>query len=134
MSALFDSQDGDTVTAPTRPDGKTVRLLESFNYRAEAVRRWTAEKATTVLKACQQEERIALRRAEARAKTQEGPDAPRGQPSLVERLAAADAIAQAAGLGLDELLQTVTATVYCLTDDELKRLAGYLAKLFRGQA
>jgi hypothetical protein len=136
MSALFTNDDGvatDDNAEPSRPDVKTVRLLEGFGYRAEAVRLWTAEKAFTTLQACRKEQKIALARAERTAVEQED-SVPRGQPSQVERLAAAACIEQATTEGIDELHQCVCYSLYALRDDELKRLAGFVVRVMRGQA
>lgn len=133
MSSLFPddaAEDADTTTAPDRPSAKVVRQLEVFGYRAEAVRRWTPEKANTVLNSCKREEQIALRRADATAKAQ-GEEFPRGQPTQPERLEAAACIEQAAGRGIEELHQCVAYTIYALSDSELKSLAGYLVQTFR---
>ena len=116
-----------------RPEASIVRALESFGYRAEAVRLWTREKASTTLYRCKKEEAIALRRAAAAAVAVDG-TAQRGQVSELERRVAADSLSQALALGSDEVLQSVAASVYCLTDAELKELAGYLVRLYRGQA
>lgn len=137
MTALFandqDEAGDDTAAAPGRPPAKVVRLLESYGYRAEAVRRWTPEKAATVLNACKKEEAIALRRAAAVAKRQDE-TAPRGQPSLVERMEAAASLEQALSGGGDDLFQGIAYTVYVLRDDEARRLAGWLVRLYRGEA
>lgn len=131
MTTLFDDgDDAATQVSDDRPAAKVVRALEGYGYRAEAVRRWTAEKASTVLHACRKEERIALRRATGKAQQQDGTG--RGQPSTVERLAAATCIEDAAALGIDELNQTLMYTVYCLTDDELKQVANWFVGMFRG--
>lgn len=109
---------------------KQVRLLEGFSYRKEAVRKWTREKAEQVLRRCQQEERIALNRSQAKAKEQDGLT-PRGQVSALERAVAAVAMEEAVAEGSDETLQVMSASLYVLTDDETKRLAGYLIRVFR---
>lgn len=132
MSTLFTDEADETTAAPARPPAKVVRLLETYGYRSEAVRLWTPEKASTVLNACKREEAIALRRAAAVARQQDE-TAPRGQPSLVERQEAAAALEQAMAGG-DELYQAISYTTYVLRDDEARRLAGWLVKLYRGGA
>ncbi len=127
MSTLFPDTGAPARTGP-RPE--IVRALEGFGYKAEAVRKWTAVKANSVLHACRREEGIALSRAATKAATVDGPG--RSRPSRVERAVAAIAIEQAIALSADETAQAVAYTVYCLTDDETARLAGYLVKLFRG--
>lgn len=132
---LFDTEDeaGATVAAPALAKPTTVRHLEAYGYRREAVRKWTAERAETVLRNCRQEERIALNRAKKVAEEQDAPT-PRGQASHVERAEAATYVEQtlAKGCGVDDLLQALAYSLYVSTDDELKRLAGYLVKLWRG--
>lgn len=129
--SLFDAEDGSVVTAD-RPDPKTVRLLEGFNYAREAVRQWTKEKAETVLRACKREERIALARAAQTAREQDG--VPRGQPSVVERLEAAAFLEQALARGVDEVVQAVGYSLHACTDAEAKWLCNELIRRFRGQA
>ena len=129
--SLFDTDEfGNVVTAAEHPSREVVQQLEAFGYRADAVRKWSAVKANTVLHARRKEEAIALRRAAAVAGDQ---DAPRkGTPTGVERLEAAAALERAMGEGPDELTQALGYTVYALTDDETRRLAGYVVKVFRG--
>ena len=109
---------------------KQVRLLEGYSYRREAVRKWTREKAEQVLRRCQQEERIALNRSRAKAAEQDGATS-RGQVSALERAVAAVAMEEAVAEGSDETLQVMSASLYVLTDDETKRLAGYLIRVMR---
>ena len=115
------------------PDGlatpKQVRLLEGFNYRREAVRKWTHERAETVLKKCQQEQRLALRRADNKAREQDGE---RGQPSEVERVTAARYVEQmiAQKEGAEELMMALMYSLWVCSDEEIHRLAGYLVKLW----
>ena len=133
MSTLFTDDDADDTELDTTPElatVKQVRLLEGYSYRKEAVRLWTKEKAETVLRACQREERIALQRAAAVAREQDG-TVSRGQPSVVERMTAAAYLEQAQGEGVDELTQAVMHTVYVLSDDELRSLAKYLVRKYR---
>lgn len=118
--------------APTAagPSPAVVQQLEGYGYAKEKVRKWTVEHANTVLNTCRKRDAIALRRAQQTAREQDQ-DAPRGQPSLVERQEAAAFIEQQRGP--NDLLTAVSMTAYCLTDDELGRLAGYFVRLFRGQ-
>ncbi|MCE9566552.1 MAG: hypothetical protein K8U57_31395 [Planctomycetes bacterium] len=133
MTALFEQKTETETTAPKeRPDPKVVRLLEGYGYRAEAVRLWSPEQANTTLNSCKKEQAIALRRADDVARAQEE-SVPRGQPSWVERQEAAANIEQAQGEGIDELHQRVCYSLYALRDDELKRLAGHLIRLMRGE-
>lgn len=132
MSNLFASQERKEAAPTDRPTARVVRELEAFGYKAEAVRTWTREKANTALASCRREEAVALRRAEATAK-QQGEEFPRGQPSIIERLEAAACVEQALGGGIDELCQTLMYTLYVLSDGELKRLANYLVRLYRGE-
>lgn len=132
MSTLFPTTDDDATDTPAdRPNVKVVRALELYGYRADVVRTWSAAKANTVLNSCKKEEAVALRRAEGKARAEDG--VPRGQPGLVERLAAALSLEESLGDGPEELCQAVAYTVHCLTDGELKRLAGYLIRTYRGE-
>jgi hypothetical protein len=133
MSTLFTDDDDGMVATAGRPDPKTVRLLEGFNYSREAVRQWTPEKAETVLRNCKREERIALARAAQTAKEQDGAVA-RGQPSQVERLQAAAFVEQALKGGVDEVIQAVGYALHVCTDDEARDEAMRLVRLWRGQA
>jgi hypothetical protein len=126
-----ESEDDGSATAPELATAKQVRLLEGFNYRREAVRKWTQERAETVLRSCQREQRIALARAEAKAGAIDAAGK-RGQPSIVERLNAATYVEQMLRAGdADELLQAVMYSLYVCTDDELKQLAAHVATLWR---
>lgn len=134
MTRLF--KDDTDTDQPPRPS--TVRALEGFAYKAEAVRKWSHVKAETVLAACRREEAIGLQRAAAKA-TAEGVktgDVPAalGEPSRLEREDAAGYIDAATGAGHDETYQALMYSVHLLTRDECRRLAGYLVKLFRGPA
>jgi hypothetical protein len=107
-------------------------LLEGFGYRPEAVRRWTTEKAETVLRNCQREERIVLARA-ARLAGEQGGETTRGQCSIPERINSAVFIEQQLDRGgADELTQAVAYTIYALTDGETRRLAGYIVRVLKG--
>lgn len=134
---LFDGDDGVAAgdEAPRPPDLATaeqVRLLEGYNYRREAVRKWTAEHAATVLNSCKKEEAIALRRAAQKAREQDG-EAAQGGPSLIERVAAADYIEQSLRDDTaDDRLQCLRYSTHCLTDGEVRRLMGYVVRLYRG--
>jgi hypothetical protein len=120
-----------TRTTTDAPDALTVEALEAYGYKAAAVRKWTPEKALVALDARRKEEAIARRRALRRAGEEEEAIAPRGQPIPVMRLQAAVELEREQGV--DELVQGLAYTVHQLTDDEVRRLAGWLVKLFRGQ-
>jgi hypothetical protein len=115
----------------TAPDALTVEALEAYGYKAAAVRKWSREKALVALDARRKEESIARRRALRRAGEEEESIAPRGQPIPVMRLQAAVELEREQSV--DELAQGLSYTVHQLTDDEVRRLAGWLVKLFRGQ-
>jgi hypothetical protein len=122
----------DVESPPELATTAQVRLLEGFLYRSEHVRRWTREKAETVLRACQREERIVLARAAALAKEQGG-ETSRGSASIPERINSACFIEQQLGAGgADELTQAVAYTLYALTDGETRRLAGYIVRVLKG--
>lgn len=134
MSTLFtEDDDGGTVAVAGRPDPKTVRLLEGYGYKREAVRLWTPERAETTLRAEKREERIALARAAQTAREQDGAVA-RLQPSQVERLQAAEFLEQALKGGADEVIQAIGYSLHVSTDAEAKRLGAWLVRLWRGQA
>jgi NAD(P)-dependent dehydrogenase (short-subunit alcohol dehydrogenase family) len=119
----------------TAPDAVTVEALEAYGYKAAAVRKWTREKALVALDARRREEAIARRRALKRAEEEgrESEAAPaRGQPLGFIRLEAAKYLEQP--MSIDDLSQAVAYSVCHLTDAEVKRLAGYLIRLFRGEA
>lgn len=119
---------------PAMATVEVVRLLEAFGYRREAVRKWTAEHAATVLNSCKKEEAIALRRAAQKAREQDG-EAAQGGPSALERAAAADYIEQSLrGDTADDRLQCLRYSTHCLTDGEVRRLMGYVVRLYRGDA
>ena len=134
MNSLFSTDEDDTqLECPVElATAEQVRELEGFGRLKEAVRRWTREKAAAVLADCKREQQIALRRAASVALAQSG-DAARGQPSTIERVTAAVFLEQAMGEGADELVQAVAYTVWVLTDAELKRLAGYLVRVYRSE-
>lgn len=135
--SLFDEDDESDEEFDSPPElatPKLVRLLEGFSYRREAVRKWTKEKAETVLRSCQREQRIALRRAAATAGQIDGEK--RGQASALERQVAATYVQQVLDgrIEPDELLQALAYSLHVSTDDELKRLAGYLVRLWNPPA
>lgn len=132
MTTELFTDDGTATATLDRPDTATVKELERYGFKAESVRKWSPEKAETQLGHCRAEERIALRQAEDRARQQEE-HVPRGQPTLMERQSAASCIEQAQDKGIEELSQCMAYSLYALSDDETKRLAGYLIRLMRGQ-
>lgn len=129
---LFDTEDTGSVAAPDRPCARVVRLLEGYNFRAEAVRLWTPERAETTLRACQREERIALARADRAAQKQEE-TVKRGQPGLVERADAAAYLAQCLHGDPDDLHCAILHSGYALTDAEVREVAAILINKFRGE-
>lgn len=136
MDRLFDNTADETIMAmvaqPLLASGAAISALITFGYREMAVRLWPKEKADLVLKKCKMEERIARNRALGAAKLIDDKDGvgKRGQVSSLERLDAATQLEWAKGGGPDEILQTMMYTLYVCSDDELKRLAGYLGRLW----
>lgn len=129
---LFDTDEsGNVVTAADKPSREVVCLLESFGYKPDVVRTWTAVKANVVLNDRRRQDAIAARRADAVAREQEDSPASRGQPTGIERLEAAAAIEAAMKQGVDELHATISMTVYALADAELPPVAAFLVATLR---
>lgn len=128
---LFDEHTGVATAAQVRA------LTEEFGYDRVKVSAWTPEHAETVLRARRNEDRIGLKRAAKRAAEIDHtadvpPELDRPAPGTMWReLAAKDVEQQLADGDPDEVLQTVAYSLHTLTDDELRRLAGYLVKLWR---
>jgi hypothetical protein len=120
-----------TRTTTDAPDALTVEALEAYGYKAAAVRKWTPERALVALDARRKEEAIARRRALRRAGEQEEAIAPRGQPIPVMRLQAAAELEREQNV--DELVQGLSHSMHLLTDEEIRKLAGYLIRRFRGE-
>jgi len=128
MSTLFDTG-AETEAPPELATPQQVRLLEAYSYRKEAVRRWTRERAEATLRACQREERIALRRAAAQAGEIDGTRPP--VPQLVRDITAAY-VEQAMREPADELVQALAHSLHALTDDEAREVAGELLGRLKG--
>lgn len=144
MGTLFDVSDppAPEVTtalaaapaAPVLASQADIVHLESYGYKPEAVARWEQKKAQAVLRKCRAEDRAAVRRAEAAAKQIDlkNDDAPsRGQPSTLERVVAADIVSESLSGSPDDIHLALTYTIHVCTDKELRRLAGYLVKLWK---
>lgn len=117
-----------------RPDEATTRLLvDAYGYRLEAVRLWSKARATTVLANCKREDRIVARRsAEAAAKLDD--KGSRQQPSKLDRVVAANYLTETLETGtIEELTQAFMYSAWVLTDDETRRLVGYVVRLLRGE-
>lgn len=125
MRKLFD--DG----RPMAPTVAVVQQLEAYGYKADAVRKWSAEKANIVLAAVKKEEGIAQRRAAEKARAQGAEPSPapsRGFPVPMLRLQAAEYLRQP--MTVDDLEQGIAYSLHNLCDSEIKRLGGYLVRLF----
>jgi hypothetical protein len=123
-----------TTTARTTtdaPDAVTVEALVAYGYAEKAVRRWSPEKALVALDARRKEEAIAKRRALRRAGEEDAAIAPRGQPIPVMRLQAAAELEREQSV--DEMLQGAAYSLHLLSDEEIKKLVGYLIRRFRGE-
>lgn len=112
-----------------KPKIETVRLLEGYGYKAEKVKQWSAAKAEATLDAVKKEEAIALARATEKARALDPQPRHRGTPIPFMRLAAAKWLEDAKGA--DELTSAIWGAAYQLSDSEVHRLAGHLAKLLR---
>ncbi len=136
MDRLFDNDPDETIAAmvesPMLASGAQISALVSYGFRELAVQRWPKEKAELVLKKCKKEERAVLNRAAGAARLIDDKDgvSKRSQVSLLERRIAADELERVGKLGPDETLGAIMYTLYVCSDDELRRLAGYLGRLW----
>lgn len=124
MSDLLDMAD--------RVPPGVIHELEDFGYKREAVSEWSYEKAYTILQAKKMERRIALQRAATTAQEIDG-TVVRGRCGRPERLTVAAYVDEAGMHGTDELLVALMYSLYALSEDELKRLAGYMVRVYRGE-
>lgn len=122
MTELFDPG-----TRFNRPDPETVAALVAFGLAEDKVKDWSTAHAKTTLQARRKEADVLARRQREQAREEKRaalPNPGRGQPTPMERAAAAEYLAEclAAG-GPDRLSQALCYSLYVLTDDETRRLA-----------
>lgn len=117
---------------PAKPTPDIVReLCDRFGFDPNKVRNWSYTRAFATLEARKKEEAIALQRAEAKAAAIDGQ---RGRVPPVLRLHAADYLEEAiAAGGPDNLCLAVSYACCHLQDDEVRRLAEFMAKKFRSE-
>ncbi|HVL11502.1 MAG TPA: hypothetical protein VM529_03000 [Gemmata sp.] len=106
-------------------------LTQTYGFRDKTVADWSDDRIATVLAARRRDGELALRRANAKALDIDG--AARGQPSRVERLAAAACLEEELPRGGDALVNAVLYVGHCLTDDEARELAATLIGKFRSE-
>lgn len=107
-------------------------LTREYGFRDKTVETWSEDRILTVLNARRRDARLAVQRAANTAACIDGTS--RGQPSRVERLAAAAFLEESLDRGGDELVNAVLYVGHCFTDAEAKEIAAQLIELFRGVA
>jgi hypothetical protein len=119
---------------PSTAPVEAVRLLEGHGYDRDRVKKWSADRAWATLAQCRRDDAVTKRRADALAVTQdETAPPPRGQPSQLEREIAAKFLGEALAGGIDELAASLLVVVHAFTDDEVRRVGSYLARMLRGE-
>jgi transposase len=108
-----------------------LQELVRFGFRDSTIATWSDDRIATVLSARRRDARLATQQANRVANEIEG--ATRGQPSRVERLAAAAALEEELPRGGDALVNAVLYVGHCLTDDEARELAENLIGKFRSE-
>jgi hypothetical protein len=130
----------DRVVATLFPDRQpedrapieVVRLLEGMGYDRDKTKKWTATRAWQTLSKCKRDDAVAVRRAATLARTQEdAPPPSRGQPSQLEREVAAAFLVESLAGPIDDLVAGLLHVSHAFTDDEARRLAGYLIRMLR---
>ena len=116
-----------------------VRELVMFHYRAEVVRKWTYEKAGVKLNRLRKKAHRNAQHGAAVARDidrADGVEPPlRGVTNAISRDMAADTLVQALrSSDPHEISDALADAAHRLDDDEARRVAGYLVKLFKGQA
>jgi hypothetical protein len=104
-------------------------LVKVHCYREETVSGWSDDRIRTVLAARRRDARLGKLRADSAARAIDG--LALGQPSRVERFAAAAYLEEAMGRGGFECVQAVLYCGHVLTDDEAKALAAELIATLR---
>lgn len=102
-------------------------LVDRFGLAHEKVKKWSRSRTLTTYHARVKEEKVALQRAEGVAKEIDGQ---RGQAPNLLRWSAADYLREALTHGPDETALAVSYATCHMHDDEVKRLAEYMAKKF----
>lgn len=133
-AALFDAP-----AVVEKPTGATIRALEGFGFKADAVRKWSKGKAEAKLHECKKQQAIDLAKSKSTAAAieEEGvpPDPIKGRAPTPICCDAADYIEEALAKGNAlEIMFAVRAAVYCLADARTKKLADHLARVLRGAA
>jgi hypothetical protein len=104
-------------------------LVHRHSYRESTVAEWSDERIVTVLAARRRDARLSQLRGDNAARAIDG--LALGQPSRVERLAAAAYLEEALHHGGFDCVQAVLYCGHVLTDDEAKALAAELITTLR---
>lgn len=117
------------------PDERTVReLVDRFGFKEEKVLTWGRSRAEVTVQTKRKEEAIAVRKA-AEAAGEEVPSHAAKRPvSGAEKLTAAEYLERALASDTDSQYLAVSYGVFDLDEAEVRKLAGWLAKRFRGEA
>lgn len=131
MTSLF-KEPNDTAVELATPE--QVRQLVQHMHRESIVEKWTKARAETVLQRCQRDAKQVARRAAAIAlgmDLEEDAAHERKGGGFAEREAAALAVEEALADRSVDLLAVTCASLYVLTDDDLRALASSLPALYR---
>lgn len=153
-ATLFDTEpEAGERTRVDPQTGKTlarlhqVKELVEWGYDAEVVCDWTYEKAAQKLTARRAEAKLAIARAKAKAATidynapppddrefKRFPAAAEVVLAPAERADAARAVEQALAEGSNEEVQfAVQGAVWCMDEDRVRSLAGYIVRVLKGE-
>lgn len=124
--SLFDTEEESDEPLASR---QQVTMLVQYGHRADIVRGWTRERAELVIRKRKAGDKADARRAMSQAGLLD--DAPMPGASIPERLSAAVAVEQAVNGASDELLAVLMASLYVMTDAELREAAVRLAGVYR---
>lgn len=127
---LFDADDGSGGDGCATRDQVTALVM--YGFREEVVRGWPRERAELTIRRRKARDRADARRAMSRAGLMD--DVPHEGGSLPERMGAADAVVQAMDGPGDELLAVLMASLYVLSDAELRAVARELVATYRAVA
>jgi len=114
-------------------DDEIAELTTVYALDEKKVRRWDRVKVSVMLDAHRRQDTITRRRAErvAAGQEEEPVTVPRGQPSHLERVVAADFLEQSLAGPVDDLAASLLYVSHAFTDDEVRSVAAHLITVLR---
>lgn len=127
MNTLFDTEDGSPVKIATREQVR--ELTEDFAFKEETVKRWTTEKAATVLTQCHKGRFKDLQHGSAKAHEQEPlAEVPFNPREIRARLDAVVCLHQDLAAGnIEHVLFSTVHAIYTFTNLEIVTYARLVA-------